>query len=626
MRIAIIGSRGYPYVYSGYETFVRELSERLVRHGVGVTVYCHRNLFPERPREVNGVRLVYVPTIEKKTLSQFVHSMQAVTHACFCRYDVILVVNSANGPFGLLTRIFRKRTAINVDGLEWLRPKWKGLGGRYFYWASKMAVKLYDRVITDSVEMQKIYLREFCAASTMIAYGANIPPPAAFGLAAKWNLEPRQYFLIVGRLVPDNNADLIVREFTASASPRKLVVVGDVPYRDRYAEAIRHLADPRLVFTGYVTDPDELAALYQNCFAYCHGHEFGGTNPALLQALANGCAVCALDTVFNREMLLDGEYGLFFGKESGNLGKLISELEGREELLAGFRRKAPERISGNYSWEKITDQYRQLFAAMTGIHVGEIRPQIDIIGTRINNLDMTGVLAQLERLIALGTPSQVITANVDQLVTKRKDAEIERIFRAAALIVADGVPLLWAARFLNTPLPERINGTDLLEKICELAIQRGFSVFLLGGMEGVAANAALNLQKWFPGLKVSGTYSPYHGFENDAEENKKIVSLLTEKKADILFTSLGFPKGIKWIDRYLPVCGIPLGIEVGASFVFVSRRIKRAPHWMQNRGLEWFWRLIHEPRRLWKRYLINDPPFFYHVLRQKIAKNKQGRS
>ncbi|MFH2107280.1 MAG: glycosyltransferase [Chrysiogenia bacterium] len=365
MNIAIIGSRGYPYVYSGYETFVRELSERLVRQGIGVTVYCHRNLFRDRPKEVNGIRLVYIPTIEKKTMSQFIHSLQSVLHACFSRFDVILVVNSANGPFGLLTKVFRKRTAINVDGLEWLRPKWKGLGARYFHWASRVATRLYDRVITDSLEMQGIYRKEFGAESTMIAYGAYIRPAADPKLLDKWQLQPRQYYLIVGRLVPDNNADLIVREFIASVSTRKLVVVGDIPYKDRYAESIRRFAaDPRIVFTGYVTDQDELSALYQHCHAYCHGHEFGGTNPALLQALAEGCAVYALDTVFNREMLADGEYGLFFSKKADNLKEMIAELERREEILAGFRHKARQRIRENYSWEKIADQYRQLFESM----------------------------------------------------------------------------------------------------------------------------------------------------------------------------------------------------------------------------------------------------------------------
>ncbi len=361
MKIAIIGSRGYPVVYSGYETFVGELSERLVRLGMEVTVYCHRNLFRDRPRRVNGVRLVYIPTIEKKILSQFIHSLQSMIHACLSGYDVILAVNSANGPFGLFSRIGRRRTAINVDGLEWLRPKWRGLGSRYFHWASRQAVRFFDRVITDSPEMQRVYREEFRADSTMIAYGANVPPPAAPALLDRWQLQPRQYYLIVGRLIPDNNADLIAREFSASASTRKLVIVGDVPYKDRYAGSMRRKTDPRLVFTGYVTDPDELAALFQHCHAYFHGHEFGGTNPVLLQALANGCAVVALDTVFNREMLAGGDFGLFFRKEAGGLQRLIREMEERGDVLDGLRRKAPQRIRENYSWEKITTQYVRLF-------------------------------------------------------------------------------------------------------------------------------------------------------------------------------------------------------------------------------------------------------------------------
>jgi glycosyltransferase involved in cell wall biosynthesis len=199
----------------------------------------------------------------------------------------------------------------------------------------------------------------------MIAYGANIGPAADARLLKKWQLQPRQYYLVVGRLVPDNNADLIVREFLSSPSTRKLVIVGDVPYKSEYAGALRRQTDPRLVLTGYVCAPSELSSLYQHCFAYCHGHEFGGTNPALLQALAEGCAVCALDTVFNREMLLDGEYGMFFSKASGSLKKLFAELDAREELLGGFRQKARQRIKENYDWDKIATQYGQLFSDLS---------------------------------------------------------------------------------------------------------------------------------------------------------------------------------------------------------------------------------------------------------------------
>lgn len=365
-KIAIIGSRGYPYVYSGYETFVKELVERLVIRDYEITVYCHKALFKDRPNRVNGVNLIYIPTVEKKSLSQFVHSIQSITHACLKDFDIILVVNSANGPFGLITRFFGKKTAINVDGLEWLRPKWKGLGAKYFYWASKIATKFYDVIITDSYEMQKVYEREFNAASIVIAYGANIRESNNPELIKEWNIHPNEYYLIVGRLIPDNNADLIVREFIASRSPKKLVIVGDVPYNDTYAATIKAMQnqDSRLIFTGYVTDQNVLAELYHNSFAYFHGHEFGGTNPTMLKALAYGCAICALDTVFNREMLNNNEYGTFFSKQNGSLKNLLESMEANPSRLLSYKQRARTRVIENYTWEKITSQYEELFQKM----------------------------------------------------------------------------------------------------------------------------------------------------------------------------------------------------------------------------------------------------------------------
>lgn len=366
MKIAIIGSRGYPYVYSGYETFVKEIVERLAEKEYDVTVYCHKNLFSTFPNEVNGVKLVYIATIEKKSLSQFVHSVQSILHACLKDFDIILVVNSANGPFGLITKFFGKKTAINVDGLEWLRPKWKGLGAKYFYWASKVATRLYDVIITDSDEMRKVYEREFNAKSTVIAYGANIRESWHPELINQWGLQLHGYYLIVGRLIPDNNADIILREFISSSSDRKLVIVGDVPYKDAYAQSLKGLDDPRVVFTGYVNDQDVLAELYHNCFAYFHGHEFGGTNPTMLKALAYGCAICALETVFNREMLNNDAYGIFFTKEQGNLAGLIHTMEANPHILLDLREKSRKRIIENYTWEKIANQYDELFKSMKG--------------------------------------------------------------------------------------------------------------------------------------------------------------------------------------------------------------------------------------------------------------------
>ena len=151
--------------------------------------------------------------------------------------------------------------------------------------------------------MRRVYLDLFDKDSEVIAYGANIRFSKKEQLIKKWNLSKDDYYLVVGRLIPDNNADLIIEGFLSTNSERKLVIVGDVPYQDEYADRLKSLTDTRLVFTGYVNDQAELAELYHNAYAYFHGHEYGGTNPTMLKAMAYGSAILALDTVFNREML-----------------------------------------------------------------------------------------------------------------------------------------------------------------------------------------------------------------------------------------------------------------------------------------------------------------------------------
>ena len=364
INISIIGTRGYPYVYSGYETFVKQLSERLVLKDCNVTVYCHKGLFETRPKEIKGIKLVYVPTIETKILSQPIHSFLSIIHSCLSRPNIILVVNSANGPFGLLTKLFRIPTVINVDGLEWLRPKWKGFGSIYFKWASKMATFFYDQIINDSDEMRKVYLDLFKRDSKVIAYGADIRKSKFPSLINKWNLKQREYYLVVGRLIPDNNADLIINGFIKSNSKKKLVIVGDVPYKDSYAANLKKLKHERLVFTGYIKDQNILAELYHNCYVYVHGHEFGGTNPTMIKSMAYGCAILALDTVFNQEMLQKGKYGLFFKKEFLSITNLINYCEKENIIIDNLRQKSINGITKKYNWDYVTKQYLKVFKSL----------------------------------------------------------------------------------------------------------------------------------------------------------------------------------------------------------------------------------------------------------------------
>jgi glycosyltransferase involved in cell wall biosynthesis len=364
LKIAIIGSRGYPIVYSGYETFVKEVSERLVAQNISVRVYCQKHLFSTRPKHVNGVELVYMPTVQTKSLNQLVHSFFSMLHACFSTTDVILVVNAANGPFGLISLLAQKKTLINVDGLEWLRPKWKGLGAAYFKFAAKLATLFYNTIITDAEAMRQVYLQTFKADSTVIAYGANIRHSKNPELIDRFGLTPNEYILIVGRLIPDNNSDLILEGFKKANSNKKLVIVGDVPYQDAYAQGMKANASDQILFLGYITDSEVLAELYHQSYAYLHGHEYGGTNPTMLKAMAYGCAILALDTVFNREMLENGQFGWFFQKTSDSVALYLQQAEHNPQAVQTLKEKARDGITQKYNWDEVTRAYVTVFKAL----------------------------------------------------------------------------------------------------------------------------------------------------------------------------------------------------------------------------------------------------------------------
>ncbi len=360
LKIAIIGSRGYPYVYSGYETLVKELSERLVDSGNEVTVYCHRKLFEKRPQKLNGVNLVYAPSINSKIFSQFYNSFFSFIHVCFSKTDVVLVVNSANGPFGLFTIIFGKKTCINVDGLEWLRPKWKGLGSIYFRIASKLSTIFFDKIITDSKEMNRVYNREFKRNSSVIAYGPTMVETTSLDVLNKFNLKKNEYYLIVGRLIPDNNSKQIIDGFLKSKSNKKIVIVGDVPYNDYYADDVKKKSSNKVLFTGYIRDKLDLSALYTNCFGYVHGHQYGGTNPTMINALYLNCQVLALDTAFNREMLENKE-SILFNKKS-----ITNKFNEFEERYIEFTEKSINyKMPKKYDWDFIKNQYIDVFYSLT---------------------------------------------------------------------------------------------------------------------------------------------------------------------------------------------------------------------------------------------------------------------
>ncbi len=241
------------------------------------------------------------------------------------------------------------------------------------------------------------------------------------------------------------------------------------------------------------------------------------------------------------------------------------------------------------------------------------RARIRLAGVMIDNVSMTEAVERIESLISQAEPGYVVTPNADVMVKLHRDDAFQRIYDRAQLVVPDGMPLLWAARCQGTPLKERVAGSDFFIELCQTSARRGYRVFFLGAQEGVAARASEKLRRAYPGLQVVGTYAPPWGFDQDKEECRRIVEMIREARPQLLFVGLGSPKQEQWIASYYRQCGVPVSMAVGASFDFAAGKVRRAPQWMQRAGCEWFWRLMKEPARLWKRYLIDDPKFFWLV-------------
>jgi len=252
--------------------------------------------------------------------------------------------------------------------------------------------------------------------------------------------------------------------------------------------------------------------------------------------------------------------------------------------------------------------------------------QVNICSIRIDNLTMRNALKKIDYLILRKTPSYVVTPNVDHIINLGKDLEFQEIYQEADMVLADGMPLLWAAKFLGTPLREKISGSDIFPELCKIAAGKGYKLFFMGGRPGAASKTSEVLKIKYPNMQIVGIYSPPFGFENNKAENNKIIKMIRDSKPDILFVGLGAPKQEKWIYRYKNEYLVPVSIGIGASFDFAAGIIRRAPLWMQKVGLEWFWRLLMEPRRLWRRYLIDDMQFFWLVVKQKICQTKNEKN
>lgn len=361
MKIAILGARGIPACYSGYDTLVEELSLGLVEsYSTDVLVYCRSSYYKKQPAVWHGVRLVYLPVPRGvKAVESLVHSFLSSLHVLKEKVDVIYFLDPANAPFCAMLRMFGKRVVIHTDGLGWKRRKWGPLARRYYKMVEWACAKCGSALVTDNPAMQQYYRQEYGTETLFISYGAANRHGIDTDIYAELGLTPNQYLLIVARLEPENNTDLLIAQYTKSGIAMPLVVVGDAPYGPQYMDQLRSAANANVLFAGRINDQSKLNALYRGAYLYIHGHEVGGTNPSLLRAMDAGVAPVVVNVPFNTSVV-DG-CGVAFEKENNSLAEVLRYLAAHPAEVQELGHRASLRAVEQFSWQAVVASHYDLF-------------------------------------------------------------------------------------------------------------------------------------------------------------------------------------------------------------------------------------------------------------------------
>lgn len=359
LDIAILGTRGIPANYGGFETFAEELSRRLAARGHRVTVYCRRHYVPPNLGSVHGVTLRRLPSIRTKHLETVSHTALSLVDSFFRPFQVLLFCNAANAFLCGFPRIAGRGVILNADGIERLRRKW-GAAGRLFYAAGeRLATMLPHRLVADARTIQDYYRQTYGSDARFIPYGAEPFRLETHEVLDRLGLAPSRYLLFVSRLEPENNAHRVIAAYLRSGVDIPLVLVGDAPYAAAYKERLRSMARQGNILMPGAIYGRGYRELLSHCLCYVQATEVGGTHPALLEAMASGALVLYHDTPENREVADDTGIAVRFDQEEEASRRLRRVVAGPEDYTA-LRERAVERVRRYYDWEKVTDQYESL--------------------------------------------------------------------------------------------------------------------------------------------------------------------------------------------------------------------------------------------------------------------------
>ncbi len=364
MKIAFIGIRGIPVVYSGYETFSEVMAVELIKKGHEVMVYCRNAYVDPHIKSYKGVKLVILPTIRSKNFDTIIHSFISTIHACFSDYDAILYLSVGNSIFSILPRLCGKRTIVNVDGMDWKRKKWGWFAKWFLNTSEFFATFLPNEIVTDSYFIRDYYLNKYNKKSTYIPYGGFVGNGSNDGLFLKeYDIKKNSYLIWNGRLVPDNHIEDLILAFKSVKKNIKCLILGGDLYKDTYVQSLKKLAstDKRIIFLGFIPH-DHAESLVRNSFAYIETKRSGGTHPSLVEAMSVGSLIISNDLQANVDVL--GEYGIYYNLNKGffDLRKQLRYIFQQKSTILNTKRKKQikNRYRSLYTWENIIDSYEKV--------------------------------------------------------------------------------------------------------------------------------------------------------------------------------------------------------------------------------------------------------------------------
>ena len=642
MKIAMIGQKGIPSRAGGVEIHVEELAAGLVEAGAQVDVYCRRYYCKNRVKTHRGINLIYIPTISTKHLDAIIYTFIATIMSLVKGYDVYHY--HACGPSSLcwIPKLFGKKVVCTTHGLDWKRAKWGELGQHYLKFGEKIIGKYSDEIIVLNEPMKEYFKEIYQRETNIIPNGVEEPKLLeAHLIKDKWSLEKGNYILFLGRLVPEKGIHYLIEAYKKLSTDKKLVIAGGSSHSDDYVEHLTAMTmnNDNIIMTGFVSG-QTLEELYSNAFLYVLPSDVEGLPISLLEAMSyKRC--CLVSDI--KENTTTGKDNVFSFKQ-GDVNDLYRILKGITEKsydeIEDIGKKAGKYVLETYPWRSVVektitvynnlekDKRKEAILKKAEEHRRELKKKLNIelpmdicpiLGVNILVTDMDKTVSFVEKNIHKMSGEYVCVSNGHTTIMSHEDKTYRDIQNNAVMALPDGEPLSIVSRSRGFKEARRVTGPDLMgEMFVKGNDGDGLRHFFYGGKQETLDALECVLREKYPNLQIAGMYSP--PFRPLSEkEDQEVIEMINKSNADIIWVGLGAPKQERWMyAHWQKLHGLMVG--VGAGFDYHAGKLKRAPMWMQKMSLEWLMRLLQDPKRLWKRYLVTNVKFIWFVRKENRKK------